>query len=152
VFFVGSASYVVSALLVRTVGHEPPVTTRASGVHASIARSAIHEIREIAGDSDVSLIVGLYGVRRTSSPDGPGSCSGALPLPLLAALPRVGTALVLLALVGVGVTLVDVSAVTLLQRAAPTELLGHALGVVQGLFVGSLGIGTLLAATSSSRR
>jgi Cyclic nucleotide-binding domain/Major Facilitator Superfamily len=196
VFFVGSAAYMVSSLLVRTVGHEPPVTAHASGVHASIAHTAIRGIRDVAADSDVRLIVGLYGAQNLvagalnvlivvaalqlfdlgsggvgtlTSAVGVGGLIGGVvvlgrlstfrhgrdlmaglvlwgvPLLLLAALPRVGTALVLLALVGVGVTLVDVSAVTLLQRAAPTELLGQALGVVQGLFVGSLGIGTLLA-------
>jgi predicted MFS family arabinose efflux permease len=196
VFLVGAAAYVVSAILVRTVGHEPPAGEFAVHGHASIAHAALRGIRDVVSDPTVRLIVGLYGAQNLvagalnvlivvaalqlfhlgsggvgtlTSAVGVGGLIGGvivlgrlaafrhgrdltvglvlwgLPLLLLAALPRVGTALVLLALVGVGVTLVDVSAVTLLQRAAPAQLLGQALGVVQALFVGSLGIGTLLA-------
>jgi MFS family permease len=196
VFLVGAAAYVVSAVLVRTVGHEPPATERTTHDHQSIVRATVRGIRDVVGDPDVRLIVGLYGAQNLvagalnvlivvaalqlfdlgsagvgtlTSAVGVGGLVGGLivlgrlavarhgrdltiglvlwgvPLLLLAALPRVGAALILLALVGVGVTIVDVSAVTLLQRAAPADLLGQALGVVQALFVGSLGIGTLLA-------
>jgi hypothetical protein len=67
------------------------------------------------------------------------------PLVLLAALSSEAAAFALLAIVGVGVTIVDVSALTLLQRAAQGELLAHALGLLQGIFVAAVGLGTLLA-------
>src|SRR5262249_50218610 len=54
-------------------------------------------------------------------------------------------AFILLAVVGVGVTVVDVSAVSLLQRAAEGELLTDTLGLLQGVFVLSVGVGTLMA-------
>src|SRR5262249_40406726 len=54
-------------------------------------------------------------------------------------------AFVLLVIVGVGVTVVDVSAVTLLQRAAQGELLAHALGLLQAIFVATVALGTLAA-------
>jgi hypothetical protein len=47
--------------------------------------------------------------------------------------------------VGLGVTLVDVAGLTLLQRAVPDEVLTRVLGVVQSVFVGTLGLGAILA-------
>ena len=54
-------------------------------------------------------------------------------------------ALLLLAVVGLGNTLVDVSAFTLLQRAVPDEVLARAFGAVQGLWVATIGIGSIVA-------
>jgi MFS family permease len=68
-----------------------------------------------------------------------------VPLVLLALVSSEVAALILLVVVGIGVTIVDVSAVTLLQRNADGELLPHALGLLQSVFVASVGIGTLLA-------
>jgi MFS family permease len=67
------------------------------------------------------------------------------PLVLLALVSSEVAALILLVVVGIGVTIVDVSAVTLLQRNADGELLPHALGLLQSVFVASVGLGTLLA-------
>jgi MFS family permease len=53
--------------------------------------------------------------------------------------------LLFLALVGLGNTLVDVSAFTLLQRAVPDEVLARVFGAVQGLWVGTLGLGAIVA-------
>ena len=52
-------------------------------------------------------------------------------------------ALLLLAVVGLGNTLVDVSAFTLLQRAVPEEVLARAFGAVQALWVATIGIGSI---------
>jgi hypothetical protein len=68
-----------------------------------------------------------------------------VPLFLLALVSSAIASLTLLVVVGVGVTVVDVSAVTLLQRNAEGELLPQALGVLQSVFVASVGLGTLLA-------
>jgi hypothetical protein len=68
-----------------------------------------------------------------------------VPLVLLALASSTIAALVLLVIVGVGVTVVDVSAVTMLQRNAEGELLPQALGVLQSVFVASVGLGTVLA-------
>jgi hypothetical protein len=48
-------------------------------------------------------------------------------------------------LVGLGNILVDVSAFTLLQRAVPNEVLARAFGAVQGLWVGTIGVGAIVA-------
>ena len=68
-----------------------------------------------------------------------------IPLIVLALNSSQAAALVLLGVVGVGVTVVDVSTVTLLQRSASDESLSHALGLLQTVFVLGIATGTLLA-------
>ena len=63
----------------------------------------------------------------------------------LALVTSAPVAFVLLCIVGVGVTLVDVAAITLLQRIASGELLPHALSLLQAVFVVSVATGTLIA-------
>jgi MFS family permease len=50
-----------------------------------------------------------------------------------------------MALVGLGITIVDVAGLTLLQRSVPDEVLTRVMGVVQSVFVGTLGLGAILA-------
>jgi MFS family permease len=68
-----------------------------------------------------------------------------LPIALIGAVPEPAAALVLLGVVGLGVTLVDVAGLTLLQRAVPDEVMARVFGVVQSVFVGTLGLGAILA-------
>jgi MFS family permease len=68
-----------------------------------------------------------------------------LPIALVGVFPEPAAALLLMAVIGVGVTLVDVSALTLLQRAVPDEVLARVFGVVQSIFVGTLGLGAIIA-------
>src|SRR5262245_36957771 len=67
------------------------------------------------------------------------------PLVALALVSSAPIAFVLLCIVGVGVTLVDVAAITLLQRIASGALLPHALSLMEMVFVISVAAGTLLA-------
>ena len=69
----------------------------------------------------------------------------SLPLVLVPALPVLAPVLVLLALVGVGNVLFDVTTVTLLQRAVPAHLLGRAFGALETVVVVGLGAGALAA-------
>jgi MFS family permease len=68
-----------------------------------------------------------------------------LPIALIGVFPDAVPALIFLALVGLGNTLVDVSAFTLLQRAVPDEVLARVFGAVQSLWVGTIGIGAIAA-------
>jgi MFS family permease len=68
-----------------------------------------------------------------------------LPIALIGVFPEPVPALIFLAVVGLGNTLVDVSAFTLLQRAVPDEVLARVFGAVQALWVGGIGIGAILA-------
>ena len=68
-----------------------------------------------------------------------------LPIALIGVVPKPWVALLLLGFVGLGVTLVDVAGLTLLQRAVPDEVMTRVFGVVQSVFVGTLGLGAILA-------
>ena len=68
-----------------------------------------------------------------------------VPIALMGVFPEPVPALLFLALVGLGNTLVDVSALTLLQRAVPEDVLARVFGAVQGLWVGAIGIGSIVA-------
>ena len=67
-----------------------------------------------------------------------------LPILLIGIFPNAAIAIVLLGVVGIGSTLVDVAGLTLLQRAVPDEVLTRVLGVVQSVFVATLGLGAIV--------
>jgi len=68
-----------------------------------------------------------------------------IPIALIGVFPDPLPVLLFLALVGLGNTLVDVSAFTLLQRAVPDDVLARVFGAVQGLWVATLGLGAIVA-------
>jgi MFS family permease len=68
-----------------------------------------------------------------------------LAIVLVAPRPYLALALVLLALVGVANSVEDVAAFTLLQRVVPDALLTRVLGVVWGLAMGALALGSITA-------
>ena len=89
--------------------------------------------------------VALVGRRRLASPFGIGLVLWGVPLALIGVFPDPPIALVLLAVIGVGNTIVDVAALTLLQRAVPDEVLARVFGVLETLIVATLGLGAVLA-------
>ena len=89
--------------------------------------------------------VALLRRSRIASGFGSGLVLCGVPLVLIAVLPKTVPAVVLLVFLGVGVTIVDFSAVTLLQRAIPEDEMAKAFSVLQSLFVGSLGLGAAFA-------
>jgi MFS family permease len=68
-----------------------------------------------------------------------------LPLALIAPLTEVWAVVLLLVVIGIGNTLVDVTSITLLQRAVPDEVLGRVFGVLEGIIWGTIGIGAIIA-------
>lgn len=68
-----------------------------------------------------------------------------LPLALVGGLPFAVVAVVALGIVGLGNSIVDVNALTIMQRAVPDAVLGRALGALEGLLLATLGAGALAA-------
>jgi hypothetical protein len=122
---------VVSALKLLDIGE--------SGV--GLLNSAIG----IGGLIGALAAVSLFGRTRIALAFGTGLVLCGLPLIVIGAHPSTVPAIVLLAVLGVGVTIVDYSAITLMQRAIHEDELAKVFSVMQSLFVGSLGLGAALA-------
>jgi MFS family permease len=79
---------------------------------------------------------------------GPAFIGGILlwsvPLVLIGLVPKVALAVVLLAVVGAGNSLVDVATFTLIQRAVPDDVLARVFGVIQFLWISTFGLGGVL--------
>jgi hypothetical protein len=112
------------------------------------------------GDSEVGLLYTAFGIGglvggavalalvgrgRLGEDFGVGLVLFGAPLALVPAFPRLAPVLVLFALVGIGNTLVDVAATTLLQRSVPDDVLARAFGTLQSLLLAALAVGSLLA-------
>jgi MFS family permease len=68
-----------------------------------------------------------------------------IPLILVGGVPVAFVAVVALGVLGIGNSIVDVNALTIMQRVVPDAVLGRALGALQGLLRATLGIGALIA-------
>jgi MFS family permease len=68
-----------------------------------------------------------------------------LPLAVVGGLPIAVVAVVALGVLGIGNSIVDVNALTIMQRAVPDAVLGRALGALEGLLLATLGLGALVA-------
>ncbi len=93
----------------------------------------------------VLFVAGFAGRRRLSRHFAVGLLLWGAPLAVVAAWPEVAPALVLLLLVGIGLTLVDVAGITLMQRATPSAVLGRVFGAFWAIVLLSMGLGSLLA-------
>src|SRR5205823_4951816 len=83
--------------------------------------------------------------RRLALPFGVGLLLWGIPIALIAATPHRLTALLMLAIVGIGNAIEDVTGETLLQRVIPDDLLGRVLGVMFGAATAGMGIGAIAA-------
>jgi MFS family permease len=92
-----------------------------------------------------AVALALVGRKRLAGDFGIGIVLWGAPLVVLGLLPHEWIALLALGLVGLGNTLVDISAMTLLQRTAPAEAAGRVFGVLESVIVGSLALGSLAA-------
>jgi MFS family permease len=90
-----------------------------------------------------ALALALVGRRRVAADFALGIVLWGAPLVVLGVVPSTAVAILALGLVGIGNTLVDISAVTLLQRTAPTEVTGRVFGVVESVTIGGLAFGSL---------
>lgn len=99
----------------------------------------------IGGLVGVALAFALVGRKRLASDFAVGLILIGLGLGLIGVWPTPVAALLLMGVFGIGNTLVDVSAVTLMQRAVRDEVLGRVFGALESLLVANLAFGALLA-------
>jgi predicted MFS family arabinose efflux permease len=88
----------------------------------------------------------LIGRKRLASDFGLGIVLWGAPLAAIGVWPHAWVALVGLAVLGLGNTLVDVGGLTLLQRTAPPDVIGRVFGVLEMILVGMIGLGAVIGA------
>ncbi len=93
----------------------------------------------------VLVVAGVAGRQRLSRYFAVGLLLWGLPLMVAAVWPEAAVALLLVMLVGVGNSLVDVTGITLLQRASPDAVLSRVFGAFEALALAAMGLGALLA-------
>jgi predicted MFS family arabinose efflux permease len=91
------------------------------------------------------VAAGLAGTRRLAAAFALGVLGWGVGVALLGATTSSALALILLAGVGVGNTVVDVAAVTLLQRSAPDAVLGRVFGALESVLLAAIGLGAVAA-------
>jgi MFS family permease len=85
------------------------------------------------------------GGRRLAVPFGLSLVFWGVPIALMAPQPLFAPAIVLLAIVGAANSVEDVAVFTLLQRLVPNQMLTRVLGLVWGLAMGGVAIGSIAA-------
>jgi MFS family permease len=173
VFAVDAAAFAWSASLIARV-RSPRLPAVVGEEHDEHRHGLLGGVRAIRREPRLRLLIGLYGAQAfvagalsvlvvvtalrlldlgsagvgvLEAASGVGSIVGAgVMLALLARLlVNTGVAVLALGLVGLGNTLVDVSAITLLQRTAPPAVAGRVFGVVESIVVAGMALGALLA-------
>ncbi len=82
--------------------------------------------------------------KRLASDFGLGVALFGVPLALIAVFDSMPVALAGLAVIGLGNSIVDISAITIIQRTVPDAVLGRALGALDAILLGSIGLGAVL--------
>jgi MFS family permease len=93
----------------------------------------------------VIALLGVISSGRLATVFGLGILIWGVPLVLLGISPSVPLALLCFGVVGVGNILVDVAGLTLLQRMAPDEVRARVFGVLESVFLATIGIGAIIA-------
>jgi MFS family permease len=99
----------------------------------------------VGGFLGAILALSLLARQRLASDFMFGIVLWGAPLIAIGLWPEPAVALVLLALVGVGETLVEVAGPTLLQRSVPDEVLARVFGALESMLIATIGVGGLLA-------
>jgi MFS family permease len=91
------------------------------------------------------VMLALVARNRLGADFGVGIVLWGAPLVLVGLATNTGVAIAAWLILGFGNSLVDVSAMTLIQRATPRAVAGRVFGVLESVFVGGLALGALLA-------
>ena len=147
---VGSARLLLALVFFQTIVGGALVV-----LYAALAVEVLH-----AGLGTVGVLTAAFGLGGVLSSVGLFGLAGSsrlgvltavalglwgIPLLMIPLAPQLAPVLALLALVGTGNALFDVTTVTLLQRAVPEHLLGRAFGALETAAVVGLGTGALVA-------
>jgi MFS family permease len=97
-----------------------------------------------------AITVVLVGRRRLTPPLAGGAAVFGAPVAAIAVLPTPVAALALFAVGGAGRSVADVAGRTLLQRVAPDEVLARVFGVLEGLAMVALALGSVAASVAVS--
>jgi MFS family permease len=92
-----------------------------------------------------AVSVALIGRRGLAAPVAIAIALWAVPLALVGQLASLPVALTLLVVAGLGRMLLDTASRTLLQRVTPDRMLARIFGLLEGVHMGSLAIGSILA-------
>src|SRR4051794_100803 len=99
----------------------------------------------IGGLVGAVIVLALAARGRLAGDFGLGVALFGLPLVLIGIWPSPAMALLALGLLGLGNTMTDVNALTLLQRNVRDEVLARVFGVLESALVGTIGLGAMLA-------
>ena len=91
------------------------------------------------------LAAGLSGSRRLGAWFAFGALVWGIGISLVGLSPTALVVYALLAGVGAGNTVVDVAAITLIQRSAPAAVLARVFGVIEAVLLAGIGLGAILA-------
>ena len=107
------------------------------------AAGILNALAGAGGLAGAAIALSLAGRIRLAVPFVIGLLAWGLPLAVAGLLPMPLVVGGLLLLAGAGRTVMDVVGRTLLQRSAPDEVLTRVFGVVEGMFMGAFGLGSI---------
>jgi hypothetical protein len=105
----------------------------------------MNAVAGIGGLVGAIVALGLIGRRRLAGDFGLGLLLWGAPVALIGVWPEAALAYVFIGINGLGNTLVDIAGFTMLQRSVPNAVLARVFGVLESLFVGTIGIGAIVA-------
>jgi MFS family permease len=152
----------------RTIAAEPPLRlvaavyaaqTVVAGAYTVLVVAASIELLDMgeSGFGFLNAAVGVGGVvgglialtlaarQRLAVDFALGVALYGAPLAALVLWQEPAVALLFMCVIGIGNTLTDVSALTLLQRAVPDEVLGRAFGALESMLLGSIAVGAVVS-------
>jgi MFS family permease len=113
--------------------------------HDEAAVGYLNSAVGIGGLVGALVTAALVARSRLAADFGVGILLWGVPIMLVAVWPKLGVALLLLAIVGVGNTMVDVFGMTLMQRSAPDTVVARIFGVLESAVLLSIALGALVA-------